>query len=193
MEFHAESIDYLGGSRARLALAGLAAGAGLLLGVAARSIPLFFPLLRLLNPRIHLGGNWSLGVLGLRMVLRILSLADVILLRASHAAAIPASTSQIRPSLREGYNADAGLLGLVRMLANLAALASVRGYVFVSDQFLILSLALLHHLRTQRIRVGRGGVIIVLIPLLGIRRRGGSTLLVLLVNSLLFFRQLTHL
>lgn len=82
-----------------MALAGLAAGAGLLFGVAARAIPRFLSLLGLLHPRIHLGGNWSLGIFGLWMVLRILSLADVILLRAAHAPAVPASTPQIRPSL----------------------------------------------------------------------------------------------
>lgn len=83
-----------------MALAGLAAGAGLLLGVAARAVPRLFPLLGFLHPRIHLGGSWSLGILGLWMVLRIFSLADVILLRAAHAPAVPASTPQIRPSLR---------------------------------------------------------------------------------------------
>ena len=91
-------------------------------------LPLSRPLPGSFHPRLLPFGGLSRvlatasQLLRCRLVLRVFALADVILLGAAGAPAVPAAAAQLRPSLGLGDDAHAGLLGFIGMLADLAAL-----------------------------------------------------------------------
>jgi hypothetical protein len=120
------------------------------------------------------------------MVLGVFALADIIFLGASHAAAVPAAIPKFRPPLRERHYANASLLGLVRMLADLAALLNAMRYVFISNQSLLLALALLDlpsrtRRRGARLRGMRAVLLLVLLVGVGRGGRGALRWIVLLL------------